>query len=220
MNTEDFQRTILSQYSNSHSIVDLLERFNYRVDPEIDIDEYWVQVHNLDTCGTFGLDVWGIIVGAPRTIEVDAQDYFGFHGTNWQPFNTARFYTGKLATNVFTLSNDAYRKLIYFKAAINIMQTTMPEIDRILISYFNSTRPQESQWDLYSQETGVMKMRVVFRFRLTPIERAIFRTYGVTKMRPGGVMLEFVEIPYETFGFLGSRLQPFNVGTFYSGTQR
>lgn len=213
MKTSDFQRTILVQYANAETLLEILGAMNCTIDPEIDINEQFAREIDLDTCGTHGLDVWGIIVAAPRTIAVESTDYFGFRDSTLQPFDQAPFCNGKRVSEIYRLENTAYRRLIYFKAMINIMSTTLPNIDAILRMYF---RGKEGRWDVYSQEIGLMKMRVVFRFMLTPVERAIFRTYG-NMMRPGGVGIEFREIPYETFGFLGSDLLPFNVGTFYNG---
>lgn len=213
MEHDEFLKTILSQYANSAKLVAILEGANIRIDPKADIDEFFVREHDLDTCGTHGLDVWGIIVGAPRSVEVKADDYLGYLGSRLQPFNQAPFFNGRRASEIYRLENEAYRQLIYFKAMANIINTTLPEIDRALWRFFE-IRGQRG--DVYSQETGVMTMRVVFRFELTPVERAIFRTYGGL-LRPAGVGIDFLEIPENTFGFLGSDLRPFNEGFYFTG---
>ena len=213
MEQNEFERTILSQYANSTNIIRLLDRVNKCIDPKIDVDRFYDIVHNLDTCDSFGLDVWGIIVAAPRTVKVYEDDWLGFEGSLLQPFNQAPFYAGKRATQSFTMGDEAYRQMIYFKAMINISASTIPDIDRALWHFFQA---MGNPGDVYTQRTGIMHMRVVFRFSLTPVERAIFRTYGGL-LRPGGVGMDYYEIPVETFGFQGSELMPFNQGIFYAG---
>ena len=215
MEKNEFERTILSQYSNSPRLISLLEGFNNRVDPRKDIDKFYNEVFNLDTCGTYGLDVWGVIVAAPRTVFIDSTDFFGYEDTTFEPFNVAPFYSGVMTPNTYRMEDEAYRRMIYFKAMVNIMNTSLPSMNRILYEFFQRMgRPETT--DVYAQRTGVMEMRVVFRFSLTPIEKAIFRTYG-TLIRPGGVGINYYEIPLETFGFQGSELRPFNQGIFFSG---
>lgn len=210
---EEFERTILVQYANANRLLYLLRGMNNTIDPRVDIDNIFREELDLDTCGTHGLDVWGIIVAAPRTVIIDDEDYFGYQGTGFMPFNNDRFYTGKLRGTVYRLENEAYRRMIYFKAMANIMKTTIPNINTALKAFF-ADRPENEI--AYVQQTDVMHMRIVFGFNLTPVERAIFRTYGYL-LRSAGVGIRFIEIPFDTFGFMGSELQPFNQGTFYAG---
>lgn len=215
MKQEEFEKTILSQYSNSVKMLYLLDRLNNAVDPEVDIQRFYDEVFNLDTCGTYGLKVWGRIVAAPPTIDVDETDYLGFDGQDLHPFDNAPFYGERPATTTVVLGNELYRRLIYFKAYVNIMQTTLPEIDKALWMLFGQNL--EAGADIYTQEhvEGVMTMRIIFRFTLTEMERAILRTYGYL-LRPGGVGLKVYEIPYDVFGFAGSDLRPFDQGTFWT----
>ncbi len=213
----DFERTILSQYSNSGKLISLLQKFNDQVDPRMDIEKFYQEVFNLDTCGEYGLDVWGRIVAAPRTIEIETTDYFGFDGQELLPFDQAPFYENEPITETVILRGDAYRKLIYFKAYCNIIHTTLPNIDKALWMLFGDNRaPNE---DMYAQEynEGVMTMRFIFRFALSPLERGILRKYGGL-LRPAGVWLKVYEIPYDVFGFDDSDLQPFDQGTFWNGS--
>lgn len=213
MDTKEFQKTILAQYANSTILLKLLESMNITIDPMADIDKIFLHELDLDTCGTHGLDVWGIIVAAPRVIYLESDEYFGYKGSLLQPFNSAPFYYGDTKYNTHTLSNEAYRKLIYFKAACNIVHTTLPRIAELLRMIFSH---KTGRWDVYVLETGVMTMRVVLRMTLSPVERAILRTYGPL-LRPGGVGIEFRELPYELFGYDGQKLQPFNTAPFYLG---
>ena len=215
MQLEEFKKTILSQYSNAFKMIYLLERFNDAIDPEKDLKRFYDDVFNLDTCGAYGLKVWGRIVAAPQTIDVEETDYLGFDGQELSPFDNAPFYGEQPAMQTVTIGNELYRRLIYFKAYVNIMQTTLPEIDKALWMLFGDSRGPKD--DIYTQEhiEGVMTMRIIFRFSLSAIERAILRTYGYL-LRPGGVGLKLYEIPYNIFGFQGSDLLPFDQGTFWS----
>lgn len=215
MRKEEFKKTILSQYANSVRMLYLLDRLNNAIDPEIDISNFYRDVFNLDTCGTYGLNVWGRIVAAPRVIRVLSDDFFGFTGSELQPFDNAPFFYGAGSYQGYYLGNEVYRRLIYFKAMVNIMKTDLPSIDYALWKLFE----YRAEGDIYAQELteGVMTMRIIFRFYMTPTERAILRTYGYL-LRPGGVGIKLYEIPYETFGFLGSELLPFDQGAFWSGS--
>lgn len=216
MNSLEFGRTILSQYSNSTRLLALLREYNIQVDPTKDILKWFNEVYNLDTCGTYGLDVWGTIVAAPRNVLVNEQDYFGFIYTGYHPFNQAPFWSGSKTSNYYRLTDSAYRQMIYFKAMVNIMNTAIPDINKVLYEFFQRVRPGSSV-DVYAKRVGIMRMNIIFRFNLTPVERAIFRTYG-GGIYPGGVGVDLWEIPYETFGFFGSTLYPFNQGVFSTGS--
>lgn len=212
-----FDQTILSQYANSHRLIGLLNQFNQLVDPRKDIKTFYDEVFNLDTCGEYGLKVWGRIVAAPRMIEVVEGDYFGFYGSELYPFDQAPFFNGYYTSSMVTMSGEQYRRLIYFKAYVNIIQTTIPEIQKALWMLFGDNRAPMD--DIYVQEhtEGVMTMRVVFRFTLSPFERALLRTYGYL-LRPGGVGFKVYEIPRDVFGFFGSDLLPFDQGVFWNGS--
>lgn len=214
MNLKEFQRTVLAQYANSTRLKKILEQFNICVDPKLDIDKFFLNVFDLDTCNDYGLKIWARIVAAPRTVKVFNVDFFGFQGTELKPFNEGVFYSGKRTSDAYTMGSEAWRQMIYFKAMVNIMNTTLPEINSILWKFFDIMGNTDG--DVYAQELSPMHMRIVFRFLLTPIERAIFRTYG-TLIRPAGVGMEFYEILYDVFGFQGSDLRPFNQGQFFMG---
>lgn len=214
MKQTEFEKTILAQYANSSRMLQILGRFNNAVDPLMDIDNFYTEVFDLDTCGTYGLDVWGVIVAAPRTIAVDDTDYFGFKDSELFPFDQAPFFNTAPTTHNVELGNRAYRRLIYYKAMVNIMSTTLPNINAALWRLFEGAAGED---DIYVQEhtQGVMTMRIIFRFSLTPLDRAILRTYGYL-LRPAGVGLKIYEIPKEVFGFQGSDLHPFDQAPFWS----
>ena len=143
--------------------------------------------------------------GASRYLPVDNEDFFGFYGQNLNPMNQSPFFnTGD--TDLFRLTDEAYRTLIFLKAAANIGTATLPSIKEILTALFDEP--------VLVMNIGEMKVRVVFEFFLTPYQRAIFETYGLFNLG-AGVGFEYYQIdPAQTFGFSGSGLLPMNQGVF------
>ena len=198
-------RTIQSQYGASPHIIGIVEAAAKQLDPTGDIKTFYDKVFNPLTAEGVGLDIWGRIVGASRYLPVENEEFFGFYGQNLNPMNQAPFYnTGD--TDLFLLTDEAYRTLIFLKAAANIGNATLPSIKEILTALFDDP--------VLVMNIGEMKVRVVFEFFLTPYQRAIFETYGLFNLG-AGVGFEFYQIaPKQTFGFNGSGLQPFNQGIF------
>ena len=216
----NWKDTILAQYANSPTIVGLVEAFNDAIDPTADLDSFFDMIWNVETARGVGLDFWGKVVDIPRQLQVD-QDaiYFGFGEafqeataeTGVQPFNFGTFYDGPLETQMYTLTDDAYRKLILVKAMTNITDATAPSINRMLRFVFGDDRR------CYVQDTGGMQMRFVFEFDLTPVEISIL-TRSNAIARPAGVLLTVI-IQLDTattFGFAEGDGQPFDQGVFLS----
>ena len=198
-------RTIQSQYGASPHIIGIVEAAAKQLDPTGDIKTYYDKVFNPLTAEGVGLDIWGRIVGASRYLPVDNEEFFGFYGSGLNPMNQAPFYN-EGDTNVFRLTDEAFRTLIFLKAAANIGNATLPNIKEILTALFDDP--------VLVMNIGNMKVRVVFEFYLTAYQRAIFQQYGLLNLG-AGVGFEYYQIdPAHTFGFNGSELQPFNQGTF------
>ena len=198
--------TIQSQYSASPKIREIIGRFVRRIDPTPDIDLFYKEIFDLDTARGIGLDIWGEIVDIPRFIIINPGDFFGFHGSLLHSFNQEPFFnTG--ATEFYRLEDEPYRRLIYYKAMANIADSTIPTLNRLLQFLYNDS-------GVYVLETGVMTIRVVFEQLINPYENAIFNNYALLA-KGAGVGWELYQVPVShTFGFAGSRLQPFNQGTF------
>lgn len=198
-------RTIQSQYGASPHIVGLVEKAAERLDPNKDIQTFYDKVFNPKTAQGIGLDIWGRIVGVDRYLVVDNEDAFGFLGSLLMGFNQAPFYV-RGVTDRFRLSDEAYRFLIFLKAAANIGEATLPSIKRTLTAIFDQP--------VYVFNFAPMVVRVVFLFYLTPYQRALLMNYGLLNLG-AGVGFEFYQIdPHGTFGFAGSGLQPFGQGIF------
>jgi hypothetical protein len=186
--------TILAQYSNSPSLVTMIEEWNACLDPGANLTTFYYTYWNLLTASGQGLDTWGVILGVSRELTiVPSDDYFGFYTTNldWEPWGTggqAPFFNGSLPTETIALPDDQYLQLLLTKAAANICQTTIPALNRLIQSLFGSFGP------CYVQDLGNMQMAYVFGFTLTPVQTAIVTTSGVLP-HPTGVAVSIVVPP-------------------------
>lgn len=202
-----YPSTILSQYDHSTRILALLEAFEAQVDPYYDIVGFYNTVFNPKTAIGFGLDIWGRIVGTSRLLEIPGTpNPFGFLGSGANTFNNGPFYNTEVSTS-YTLSDEAFRLLVFMKAGINITDGTLKSLNRILSIFFGS------RGSVFVLHTGTMHIRFVFRFLLTNYEKSMFEQSNVLPV-PAGVGFDFYEVPLDTFGFAGSELQNFNNGTF------
>jgi hypothetical protein len=238
--------TVISQYGNSPTILGIIESFNDAIDPSADIDQFVSVVMDLNTAEGFGLDIWGRIVDVSRTLNVPgAITYLGFNeaytlataSTGAQPFGQAPFYAGVASTQSYTLTDDAYRTLIFVKALANISNCTAPTLNKLLQRLFNGATQlaptlgnnfvlgfstlgvSASRGRCYVVDTGQMQMRFVFEFGLQPFELAIL-TQSNAVPRPAAVLAQVLQVDIPTtFGFSeAGQYQPFNQGVFFNST--
>lgn len=206
----DVWRTIISQYANSGRITQLIEDAAAYLDQTQNFDAFFDLVMNLDSAEGYGLDVWGRIVGVNRVLQVPSGDWFGFDEAlpGSYTFGQSAFYSGQDLTNNFALSDDAYRTLIFAKAAANITGGSIPAINRILMGLFPNrgnayvTEGQkQGEWfgfaesvnaygfnqaAFYSGSTiSTMTMTYTFEFYLSPVELAIVQNSGVLPKSTG-----------------------------------
>src|SRR6266566_2744681 len=133
----DFDKTVISQYSNSLIITQLITNLNQYIDPSANLDQFYNLIWNIDTAQGYGLDVWGRIVGVNRVLQIAAGSFFGFQEANDRTgFNQSPFYAGQPTTTSFSLTDQAYRKLIFAKAAANITDSSIPAINQLLMNLF------------------------------------------------------------------------------------
>jgi hypothetical protein len=214
-------QTVVSQYANSPTLLALIQDFDRYIDPTADIDNFYNTVWNVDTAQGFGLDIWGRIVNVSRELKVVGNlAYFGFSeaytslapNTGPQPFGQAPLYPGVPATQVYALSDDAYRKLILAKAIFNISDCSIPAINQLLQNLF------AGRGRCYVTDAGHMEMRFVFEFVLLPFEVSILTQSGVIP-RPAGVYARAMQIDVPgTFGFSEGKGQPFGSGVFFNSS--
>lgn len=209
----DFEKTIISQYGNSPTILQLVQNMNAYLDPRADFDAFFDYVWNVDTAQGFGLDIWGRIVNIRRELQIpNAPVYFGFKDAlpGSYPFNEAPFYDGTPpATQTYKLSDDAYRKLILTKALANIASSNAPSLNQLLQNMF------ADRGRCYVNDMGGMQFRYTFEFDLTSQEYAIVTQSGVLP-RPAGVNAILFQSALPLFGFseAGLSAAPFGQGVF------
>lgn len=212
---ENVERTIISQYANSASIVRLVQNMNEYFDPRADFQAFYDFIWNVDTAVDFGLDIWGRIVDVSRLLNIPGDDpIVGFDNASspgdWVPMSQGRFARENETTTAYQLPDDAYRVLILTKALANIVATTAPAINQLLRNLF------PGRGRAYVRDLGDMAIEFVFNFALTSIEYAILTQSNVLP-HPTGVLYSVTVIPDAFFGFQGySGALPFNSGVFYA----
>lgn len=191
---ENWSDTIISQYANSPTLVQLIVNLNQYIDPNANLDQFYDLIWNVDTAIGYGLDVWGRIVGVGRVLQVASGIYFGFaeagDATSESPFNSGGpFYSGGATTGNFALSDDAFRLLIFAKALSNITNGSIPAINQILLNLFPN---RGNAWVTDGQN---MTMTYTFHFSpiLSPVEFAIVSQSGVLP-KPVGVSATVVQV--------------------------
>ena len=203
-------QTLLAQYANSPTLSALVESANEWIDPQGRIDSFADRVLDIKTAQGFGLDWWGKIVGVSRVLNVPGNyEFFGFQNSDDHPFGQEPFYA-ESAANSFSLTDDAYRRLIMAKAMANISAGTIENINALLQYLFKDVGPA------YVLDLLDMRMRYVFEGDLSASDAAIISNSGVLP-RPAGVLVEVLTFPAATFGF-ASDSYPFGDGVFYSRT--
>ena len=205
----DALETIQSQYAASPHMLALLVSKAALLDMGRDFMRWYIGEFNPQTAEGVGLDVWGRIVGALRRLQLEDQDILSFSTAYLQDFNHGAFWHGLMEYSAFDLSDDDFRKLIFWKAAANIGQATAAGLNEMLQKLF----PGETA---YVIETGVMHIRVVTRFEPDALHASAFRQYGLIG-KGAGVGSEWLAVAGDVFGFAGSDLAPFNQAPFWSG---
>lgn len=209
-----WEDTILTQYSASTKLLSIIDTFNQAVSIDEFTDEFITRVWDLTTNESYGLDVWGKIVGVSRYITAPIEsDSFGFSEADNGapdyplPFNDAPFFAGVQETTSVRLSDDAYRTLILCKAFSNISIATIPEINKFLRMLF------DGRGKAYCVNYRDMAIGITLEFSLAPFEEAILSNYEVVPI-PSGVKLSIHQIVPPYFGF-SADAYPFNDGTFF-----
>lgn len=193
----DYWLTIISQYANSPILTQLITNMFAYIDQTQNFDNFFDDIFNVDTAQGYGLDVWGRRVGVIRTISVaaGAGKTLGFAeqrtmvppnvDPNVDPFNQSPFYAGGALTNNFSLTDAAFRTLIYAKMLTNISNGSIQAINALLRTLF------PNMGNAYIVDGLNMTMQYVFNFALTPVQQAILSQSGVLP-KPVGVSATIV----------------------------
>lgn len=114
---------------------------------------------------------------------------------------------GRIQQNI-TLTDDEYRSFIKIKMASNISGVTLNDLNVILNKVF------AGRGSAYVLEVGVMRIRYIFSFDLTPLEQELFNNEAILP-RPGCVGFEVGDTRLiDVFGFNGQDLMNFDNGYF------
>lgn len=167
--------TIASQYANSPTIDQLIWNNLAYLECAGEIDGWYDNIWNILTAQSYGLDVWGRIVGVIRVLEVANTSFFGYEEAlpGSQPYGQAPFYTGQQINSNFALSDDSFRTLILAKAMANICDGSVASINQILLNLF------PGRGNCYVTDGHNMTMTYTFEFPISPVELAIVQQSGV-----------------------------------------
>ncbi len=185
---DNIAQTIISQYANSPAICSIIDSENQAIDPAALINLWYSNIWNVQTAIGYGLDVWGRIVGVSRILSVTPDLYIGWAEATdltTDSWGNGIWSNGQpAATENFSLSDDAFRQLIYAKALANISDGSITSINNILMTLFGA------QGDCYAEDNGNMQMTYVFTFVPTSVQVAIIQTSGVLP-RPACVAVSY-----------------------------
>ena len=210
---KNWRQIVISQYNNSPTLVSLLELVNDWISPDANMEAFYTLVMDVETAVGYGLDVWGRIVGVVRELTITDNYYFGFAEQNNASFvgtfGQAPFYSGENVTSNFSLTDDAFRLLIFAKAAANLTDGSIPSVNAILMNLFPNrgncyvTDGRNAPWparfgfaeagdvsivkgfnqapfgDFVPARPGNMTEVYTFEFPLEPFEQAIVKNSGV-----------------------------------------
>lgn len=184
--------TVLSQYANSPILTGMITAFNDAMDNTVDLDNFFDMIWNVLTAQGYGLDVWGRIVGAARTVSItEPEEFLGFGEAgdpDWQPFNSAPFFGGSPLTTNFILSDTSYRTLILAKAFANVCDGSITAINQILLRLF------PNRGNCYVTDGRDMTMTYTFEFVLSPVEATIVQQSPGVLPTPAGVSATIVQV--------------------------
>lgn len=185
--TFDVMTTVISQYANSPKLMALVQSFAAAVDQTANTENFLDTIWDPQTAQGIGLDIWARIVGVNRVLPVAASSaYIGFQeagdgGVHVDTFGNAPLYQGQPLTSNYALTDDALRRLIFAKARANISDTSIEDLNQVLLLLF------PNRGVCYAQDNLNMTLTYVFGFTLSPVETSIVYNSGVLP-RPSGVL--------------------------------
>lgn len=187
--------TVISQYGNSPTLVQLVKNIDGYIAPDTNIDNFYNLMWNVDTATSYGLDCWGRIVGVGRVLQLSTEPFFGWgHGgtSSGLGWNQAIFFHGTNFTANYALLDGPFRNLILAKALANICDGTIGAINQILINLFGPDGPLPVPGgNSYCTDGEDMTMTYTFPSALTPVQEAIITQSGVLP-KPAGVSVTVV----------------------------
>ena len=188
--TENIYTTVISQYANSPILMAFVQNFVSYFDQTQNIDNFFDMVFDVATAQGAGLAAIGRIVGVTNLVPIVSNATFtpfGFSqqlsGNNVGNFSNST-WSGYNLTTTFQVSDAAFRVMILAKAALNLTDCSIPNINKILQLLF------PNRGACYVVDNGNMTMDYVFNFSTTPVEKSIIANSGVLP-RPSGVAVTY-----------------------------
>ena len=202
--------TVQSQYAASSHLRALVEAFWECLNPETDIELVYNKMINPNTAVGFGLDVWGRIVAIGREYSTpdDSHPYWGYEppqgvtNPRMRNFNNAPFY--KKITGKVKLTDSAYRTYIFLKAMMNIGDSSLASLNRMIKVLFPTA-------NIAILHIDTMVLRIVIQ---SEIPQADLNALLNLPWIPAGVGLEIYQVITPTWGLEGSELETLDNGTF------
>ena len=180
----DIDDTIIRQYFTSPRMRRILENFRDNLDAAPFYEMLLDRIIDPRTAVSWGLDIWGRIVGVSRYLDVEADKFIGFEEAadiTTDTFGYAIWYNGFAASGVaLYLADEMYRKLIFAKAWANISDTSIASINGCLQMLFSDVGA------VYVRDNLDKTLTFVLNFEPDPAQIAILTKANVIPV-PAGV---------------------------------
>jgi hypothetical protein len=172
---------IYIQYGKAEKLESLISG----LEPNLIIDEFLFRKNffNIFTCGTTGLNQWGLLLNRTRTILVpNYTGTFGFGDILGLPpepeyprnYDHGNFYSG--ANDLVALPDDQYRTLLLFTYAYLTSNFSLLSANKIMNTYCSTFDPPLT---VQISTIGVKRINFDFNGFLLPWQAAIFALPGV-----------------------------------------
>lgn len=208
-------RVFLWQYDNALRLVQILkdEISFYNENITQFIQNWQKDVFNLPTANTFGLDVWGKILGVkrptvnPQNYIIDSESTLRLYNPNTGLWHSIWLSGNMPALNVsangiaakynpISLDDESYRRCLFAKLYLMYSDASIHSINeylRLLFPHLNA----------HVKETGIMEMAIVFRDTVPTDNDLTILTSDDFSPRPVGVLMNTVveNLSPNTFSF-------------------
>mgnify|MGYP001609857892 CR=1 FL=1 len=172
---------IYIQYDKAENLNNLISELkpNLIIDAELFRENFF----NIYTCGTTGLNQWGLLLNRSRTIFVrDYSKTFGFGDSMGLPpepdyprnYSHGNFYSG--AGDLVALTDEQYRTLLLFTYAYLTSNFSLLSVNRIMNIYCATF---DSPVTVQVSTVGVKQINFAFSGILQPWQAAIFALKNV-----------------------------------------
>lgn len=199
----DGERVYLWQYCNALRLNSILKSMTdfYQKDVEQFVSDWYKDVFNLKTANSFGLNIWGRILGAPRptitpqNFGIDANGAFRFKNANTGTWHSVWLSGVTPQINVeknpvanptlypILLDDETYRLGLLAKLFLLNSNASIADINKFLKYLF----PNKV---VYVQDNYNMTMSIIFEFVPTQTDLTII-TYEPFSPRPMGVYMDY-----------------------------